>query len=71
MSTCLFRETADLFKIIESVKSIERVNNVSWAEEVQDIPSKEAIFSFIVQESIDTSVQENDTNDSGHKETAP
>jgi hypothetical protein len=71
MSTCLFRETADLFNIIESIKSIERVNNVSWAEEVQDIPSKEAIFSFIVQESIDTSVQENDTNDSGHKETAP
>ena len=41
MSTCLFRETADLFNIIESIKNIERVNNVSWAEEVQDMPSKE------------------------------
>jgi DNA-binding Lrp family transcriptional regulator len=57
MSTCLFRETADLFKIIESVKTIERVNNVSWAEEVQDIPSKEiAMLSSLIQESTDVSV---------------
>ena len=71
MSTCLFRETADLFNIIESIKSIERVNNVSWAEEVHDIPSKEiTILSSIVQESINasTSVQDNNTNDSSQKE---
>jgi hypothetical protein len=64
VSTCLFRETADLFNIIESIKTNERVDKVSWAEEVQDIPSKEAmIFSSLVQEPINTSVQENDTND--------
>jgi DNA-binding Lrp family transcriptional regulator len=57
MSSCLFRETADLFNIIESIKSIERVNNVSWAEEVQDIPSKEiAMLSSLIQESTDVSV---------------
>jgi len=72
MSTCLFRETSDLFKIIESVKAIERVDKVSWAEEVHDIPSKEiTILSSLVEESINTSAQENNTNDSTHKETAP
>jgi DNA-binding Lrp family transcriptional regulator len=65
MSTCLFRETADLFKIIESVKTIERVNNVSWAEEVQDIPSKEiTMSSSLIQESTSTSAQDNNTDDS-------
>jgi DNA-binding Lrp family transcriptional regulator len=62
MSTCLFRETADLFNIIETIKSIERVNCVSWAEEVHDIPSKEiTILSSLVQESTSTSVQDNNT----------
>jgi DNA-binding Lrp family transcriptional regulator len=52
MSTCLFKETADLFKIIESVKTIERVDKVSWAEEVRDIPSKEiTLLSPLIQES--------------------
>jgi len=72
MSTCLFRETTDLFKIIESIKTIERVDKVLWAEEVHDIPSKEiTILSSLVEESINTSAQENNTNDSTHKETAP
>ena len=71
MSTCLFRETTDLFKIIESIKTIERVDKVLWAEEVHDIPSKEiTILSSLVEESINTSVGENNTN-STHKETAP
>jgi DNA-binding Lrp family transcriptional regulator len=66
MSTCLFRETADLFKIIESIKTLERVDKVSWAEEVHNIPSKEImIFSSLVQESINTSVEENNTNNTG------
>jgi len=72
MSTCLFRETADLFKIIESIKTNERVDKVSWAEEVQDISSKEiTILSSLVRESINTSAQENNTNDNPHKETPP
>jgi len=68
MSTCLFRETSDLFNIIESIKTIERVDKVSWAEEVQDIPSKEiTTLSSLVQESTNAnaSVQDNNTNDSG------
>jgi len=65
MSTCLFRETSDLFNIIESIKTLERVETVSWAEEVHDIPSKEImILSSIVQEkSTNTSVVENNTAD--------
>src|SRR5215469_4257311 len=64
MSTCLFRETSDLFNIIESIKTLERIDTVSWAEEVHSIPSKEImIFSSLVQESINTSVEENNTAD--------
>ena len=73
MSSCLFRETTDLFKIVESIKSIERVDKVAWVEEVHNIPSKEImVFSSLVQESINTSssIQDNNTNDS-LKETAP
>jgi DNA-binding Lrp family transcriptional regulator len=71
MSTCLFRETTDLFKIIESIKTIERVDKVSWVEEVHNVPSKEImIFSSLLQESIKTNVQENNSSHSP-KETAP
>lgn len=70
LCACLFRETADLFKIIETIKTIENVDKVSWAEEVNNISSKEiTVFSF--QESINSSIEDNDnTNDSNHKETA-
>jgi DNA-binding Lrp family transcriptional regulator len=70
LCACLFRETADLFKIIETIKTIENVDKVSWAEEVSNIPSIEiTVFSF--QESINSSIEDNDdTNDSNHKETA-
>jgi DNA-binding Lrp family transcriptional regulator len=70
MSTCLFRETTDLFKIIGSIKNIERVDKVSWAEEVYNIPSKEImIFSSLVQESTNASmsIEGNNTNDTNQK----
>jgi len=53
LSTCVFRETTDLFNIIQSVKTIQKVDKVSWAEEVHDISTKEITMSF--QESINTS----------------
>jgi len=59
-----------LFKIIESLKTIERVDKVSWAEEVHNLPSKETTISSF-QESINSSVQHNNTNESNRKETAP
>jgi len=52
-----------LFKIIESLKTIERVDKVSWAEEVHNLPSKDTTISRF-QESINSSVQDNNTNDS-------
>ena len=46
LCTCLFRETSDLFKMIETIKTIENVDNVSWAEEVNNISSEEiTVFS--------------------------
>ncbi len=65
---CFFRETVDLFKIIESIKTIERVDQVSWAEEVSNMPSKE-ITILSLQDS--TRTQDNNANDSSPKETAP
>jgi DNA-binding Lrp family transcriptional regulator len=69
LCTCLFKETSDLFKMIESVKTIERVDKVSWAEEVHDIPSNETTISSF-QGSINMNTQDNNTNDSGTSETA-
>jgi DNA-binding Lrp family transcriptional regulator len=50
MSTCLFRETTDLFEMIEAIKNIEYVDKVSSAEEVDNIRSKgdNMIFSSLV-----------------------
>ena len=43
---CLFRDTNHLFKILESIKSIERVEKVSWSEEVRNIPPEMTISSL-------------------------
>jgi DNA-binding Lrp family transcriptional regulator len=69
LCTCLFKETSDLFNMIESVKTIERVDKVSWAEEVHNIPSNETTISSF-QGSINMNTQDNNTNDSGTSETA-
>ena len=53
LSTYVFRGTTDLFNIIESVKSIQKVDKVSCAEEECDIPTNEITRSF--QEFINTS----------------
>lgn len=66
---CLFRDTNDLFNIIESIKTIDRVDKVSWSEEVRIIPTKETtILSF--QESINNSLQ-TDTNGNSPAERMP
>lgn len=41
LSVCIFRDTDDLFKIIEKIRAIERVDKVTWSEEVSTIPIKE------------------------------
>jgi DNA-binding Lrp family transcriptional regulator len=69
LCTCLFKETSDLFKMIESVKTIERVDKVSWAEEVHNIPSNETTISSF-QGSINMNTQDSNTNDSSTSETA-
>jgi len=46
LCVCLFRDTNHLFKTIESIKTIERVEKVSWSEEVRNIPSEITISSL-------------------------
>jgi DNA-binding Lrp family transcriptional regulator len=69
LCTCLFKETSDLFKMIESVKTIERVDKVSWAEEVHNIASNETTISSF-QGSINMNTQDSNTNNSSTSETA-
>jgi DNA-binding Lrp family transcriptional regulator len=38
---CIFKDTDNLFKIIESIRAIERVDKVTWSEEVSIIRIKE------------------------------
>ena len=38
---CLFRYIDDLFNIIESIKTIERVDTLLWSEEVRNLPIEE------------------------------
>lgn len=66
---CLFRDTNDLFNIIESIKTIDRVDKVSWSEEVRIIPTKETTI-LSIQESINTSLQR-DTNANSPAERMP
>jgi DNA-binding Lrp family transcriptional regulator len=42
LCVCLFRDVNDLFKIIENIKTIERVDSLSWSEEVRGIPMEGA-----------------------------
>lgn len=41
LCTCILRNTDGLFRIVENIKAIERVDKVMWAEEVSVIPANE------------------------------
>jgi len=69
LCVCLFRDTNDLFKIIESIKAIERVDKVTWAEEVRLIPTEE-MTTLNFQESVNTNLHR-DTNGSSPAERMP
>ena len=37
---CIFKNTEELFSLIENIKTIERINKVAWAEEVRSLPTE-------------------------------
>src|SRR5919199_3543463 len=43
LCTCIFKNTDELFNLIESIKTIERVGKVAWSEEVRSMPIEEKI----------------------------
>ena len=48
---CVFRDSDELFRLIENIKTIERIDKVAWVEEVQSLPIEEekiAAFGFNV-----------------------
>jgi DNA-binding Lrp family transcriptional regulator len=54
LCTCIFKDTDSLFKIIENIKTIERVNAVLWSEEVHSTPLEEKIIMPLgIQKSIE------------------
>lgn len=46
---CVFRDTHDLFRLLENIKTIERVNEVSWSEEVRLLEVQERLASLGVR----------------------
>ena len=37
LCTCIFKNTEELFNLIENIKTIERVDKVTWSEEVRSV----------------------------------
>lgn len=64
LCVCLFKDTNHLFKIIETIKTIERVEKVSWSEEVSIIPAKEMTIS-----SFEGFINNSDSYDSSNAES--
>ena len=46
--TCIFKNTDELFSLIEYIKTIERIDKVAWVEEVRSIEVREAAFGLKV-----------------------
>jgi DNA-binding Lrp family transcriptional regulator len=46
LCTCIFKNTDELFGLIEYIKTIERVDNVACVEEVRSIEVREAAFGL-------------------------
>ena len=46
LCVCVFKDTDDLFRLLEDIKTIERVHEVSWSEEVRSIEVQEKLASL-------------------------
>jgi DNA-binding Lrp family transcriptional regulator len=68
LCVCLFRDTDHLFKIIEGIKTIERVEKVSWSEEVRNIPAKEMAISSL-EGFMGSSIEPRDSYGKGNAES--
>jgi DNA-binding Lrp family transcriptional regulator len=49
LCTCIFKNTDELFSLIENIKTIERIDKVTWAEEVRSVEIEEKIGLFGVR----------------------
>ena len=49
LCVCVFKDTDDLFRLLEDIKTIERVHEVSWSEEVRSIEVQEKLASLGVR----------------------
>ncbi len=48
LCTCIFKNTDELFSLIEYIKTIERIDKVAWVEEVRSIEVRQAAFGLKV-----------------------
>ena len=49
LCVCVFKETDDLFRLLEDIKTIERIHEVTWSEEVRSIEIQEKFASLGVR----------------------
>jgi DNA-binding Lrp family transcriptional regulator len=49
LCTCIFKNTDELFSLIENIKTIERIDKVAWSEEVRSIETEDKIAPFGVR----------------------
>jgi len=49
LCVCVFKETDDLFRLLEDIKTIERIHEVAWSEEVRSIDIQEKFMSLGVR----------------------
>jgi DNA-binding Lrp family transcriptional regulator len=48
LCTCIFKNTDELFSLIEYIKTIERIDKVAWAEEVRSLEVRQTAFGLKV-----------------------
>jgi len=48
LCTCIFKNTDELFSLIENIKTIERIDKVAWVEEVRSKEVRQAAFGLKV-----------------------
>src|SRR5918911_4324350 len=49
LCTCIFKNTDELFSLIENIKTVERIDKVAWLEEVRSIETEDKIAPFGVR----------------------
>lgn len=59
---CTFKSANDLFKIVENIRSFEKVDKVTWSEEVSIIDTKDATITRVEDKMVEGLQDRNNKN---------